>query len=869
MIMPSACAAVCSSRREWFLLYYQGMAFQRSILACMLLGWCGFTARGDDKQEWLQDELYRACYDGVLDKVKKLLSEGASAKLMSEGYQELPLNRAISMGHEDLVKLLVAHGAPLSDPEASALAVAARGVSFPYSEMKTKRMIDLLLSLGADVHVYDEEAVTEAAGTGLAIVQQLEKAGGKPNRRALVRAVRGCHLDIVEHLIQEGIDPTSTDDEGRTLLHEAADAASAYSQCEPEERIALWNRLLALGIPVDALDRRGRSPLFEAGTEEMMEWLVEKKANVNLKDREGMTVLMEVAGDGWDTGELMRWLLKAGADLTAKDQKGRSALDFAAEAEAWGEVSLLLDEGAVAEHAVQILTAMAHATLDHATPHEHVAGITAHLLPKVAEPNALRVDGLSLLSWAVLINSPAVAKLLLKTGVETNAVDAEGRTPLMLAALAGNTAMRGILLKAGADSSLKNKQGLTADRLTPFPSMANDILASGLTDGSSVLVPPAQKDDIFGAIAADQIDEVKRLVGTNAAVLVQRRGGMQPLHLAIALGLLPMVEWLVKNGAALTAKTSDQQSCLTIALQANQPEVARWLMKEQDVSDHAVMMEDLNRGWAELPKWSEKEGNVLALRLALEAGWKPDGDEKARDAVELAIRSDDSALAQQLLSLGALLTPREKDNADPFMQGPSHENLIRLATEQRDTAMLKFLLEKISTQRAAWREDITEALHFAASSGNLPAVKLLVEQGGADVNEGTRKYHGIGSEIRSQGNTVLFTPICLAVEQSHREIVDYLLQKGAKTAGNDHAGRQVLASAVATGKIELVRLMLDHGAALEAKNDDGGTALHEAAGRGLSDIAELLLSKGASREAKDSSDRTPAQLAESLGQTFP
>ncbi len=842
------------------------MSLSRFFQALLLLGLCFLEARGDDRQQWLQDELCRACYDGSLEVVKKLLSEGASAKLVSEGYHELPLNRAISMGHEDLVKLLVEHGAALNDPEGSALAVAAKGVPVPYSEIKTKRMIDLLLSLGADVHVYDEEAMVEAAGTGLAIVQQVEKAGGKPNGRALFRAVRSCHLDIVEHLIQEGIDPTSTDDEGRTLLHEAA---SAYSQGEPKERLALWNRLLALGIPVDALDRRGRSPLFEAGTEEMMEWLVEKKANVNLKDREGMTVLMEVAGDGWDTVELMRWLLKAGADLTAKDQKGRSALDFAAESEAWAEVSLQLDEGAVAEHAVQILTAMAHATLDHATPQEHVASITGHLLPQIGEPNVLRVDGLPLLSWAVLINNVAVAKLVLKAGVAVNAVDAEGRTPLMLAALAGNTAMKELLLKAGADSSLKNKQGLTADRLTPFPSMTNDSRSSGLSDGSSVPVPPAQKDDIFGAIAADQNDEVKRLVAANPAVLVQMHGGLQPLHLAIALGRLTMVEWLVKNGAALAAKTSDQQSCLTIALQANQPEVARWLMKHLGVSDHAVMMEDLHRGWAELPKWSEKEGNVLALRLALEAGWKPDGDEKARDAVELAIRRDDLALTKRLLSLGAPLRPQEKDNADPFMEGPSHEKLVRLATEQRDTSMLKFLLEKISAQRVAWRDDITEALHFAASSGNLPAVKLLVEQGGADVNEGTQRYHGVGWVSRSQDNTVLFTPICLAVERSHREIVDYLLQKGAKAAGNDHAGRQVLTSAVVTGKIELVRLMLDHGAALDAKNDDGGTALHEAARRGLTDITALLLGKGASREAKDSNDRTPAEVAESAGQTFP
>jgi ankyrin repeat protein len=156
-------------------------------------------------------------------------------------------------------------------------------------------------------------------------------------------------------------------------------------------------------------------------------------------------------------------------------------------------------------------------------------------------------------------------------------------------------------------------------------------------------------------------------------------------------------------------------------------------------------------------------------------------------------------------------------------------------------------MDKTSSQRADWKADITVALHFAVSSGNLPAVKLLVETGSADVNAGTQEYHGSdGSMLLShEDKTILFTPICLAVEQSHREIAAYLIQKGAKLAGHDRAGRQVLASAVATREIEMVGLMLDHDAALEATDNKGRTALHEAASRGLTDITALLISKGA------------------------
>ena len=840
----------------------------------MLIAWCGMSARGDDRQQWLQNELYCACDVGDLEKVKKLLAEGASAKLVAEDYEELPLNKAISMGREELVKLLVAHGAPLNNPEGSALAVAARGVPFPYSESDTKAMIDLLLTLGADVHANDDEATAVAAGMGLSIVKCLEKAGGKPTRRALVIAVRSSHMEVVEHLVKAGIDPSTTDEDGRTLLHEAADWTAADPNDEPGQRQAMWNRLLALGISVNARDRKGRSPLFEASTLEMMGWLLEKKADVNLKDNEGATVLMQAAGDAFDTVKMMQLLLQAGADLKGKDREGRSVLDVAAAAEAWAEMSLLIAEGAVIKDPAGMLTAMAHATLDHNTQSKHVAGVTEHLLPLIKEPNKLRVDGLPLFFWPVMINNQAVAQQLLKAGVEMNVTDAQGQTPLMMAVLTGNEAMKEVLIAAGADTSRKNKQGLTAAVIIPYSSKRDGSLDAGHSDGSPAPDVPVLENDIFNAVAADRMEDVKRLIAQNPAVLKQMRGGVQPLHLAVALGYLPMVEWLLKNGDTLTAKTEDQQSCLEVAVAADQPEMARWLMKQTGVFEHKELMRVCRQLWTEDLLAGRNRAFILALHLALEAGWKPDDQADAGEALALAVCNDDLPTTQRLLSLGARLAPAGEvsHDPDPFInKGKSAKNLVLCAVKNRNIAMLKFLVEQIIGQREGWQADINAALHFAVSSANLPMVKLLVEQAEADVNAGTNEYYGVGDDVIRwhDDKSLLFTPICLGVEQSSRDIVKYLLQKGATLMGRDGAGRQVLASAVATGSMEMVRLMLEHGAALEAKDGEGCTALHESVRLGLVNITELLLSKGASREARDSMDRTPAQVAEDEGQPPP
>ncbi len=854
------------------MLYYSGMSFSRLFQAVLMLGLCSLEARGEGKQQWLQGELYQACYEGNLEKAKKLLAEGASAKPMPEYVREAPLHTAISRGHQGLVKLLVEKGAPLNDPDDLALAVAASGLLWPYSESATQGMIDLLLSLGADVHANDEEATAAAAGTGLTILRQLEKAGGKPTRSALVIAVRSCRLDVVEHLVKAGVDPTAVDKDGRTLLHEAADWTATDSHDAPGKQTALWNRLLELGISVNARDRKGRSPVFESRTLKMMGWLVEKKADINLRDHEGMTVLLQAAGDESDWIEMMKLLLKAGADLKVKDREGRSVLELAISAEAWAEASLLLAGGVRTDDPAGMLTVMARATLDHNTPHWHLAGLTAQLLPLIQEPNKLRVDGLPLCSWPVMINNHAIAQQLFKAGVDINATDVEGNTPLMLSVLTGNTAMKERLIAAGADLRRRNTQGLTADQLIPYASKRNSSLDAGLSDGSPAPELSLQKDDIFNAVAANRMEDVRRLTSQSSAVLSQMRGGMQPLHLAVALGQLSMVEWLKNNGGKLTAKTAFQQSCLEVAVMADQSDMARWLMKQTDVFDLKDLLQECRRLWMEDALGGKPRSFILALTLALDAGWKPVDQADGAEALGVAVCCDDLVIVRRLVSVGAKLNPAGESSGDPFAGTMrAARNLLQCAVKNQNAEMLKFLLEKISSERAGWQANINAALHLAASSGDLPIVKLLVEAAGADVNAGTSEYHGMNDVMvrRHDDPKLLFKPVCLAAEHAHHEVVKYLLQKGARPAGRDAAARPALASAVATGSMEMVRLMLTHGAALEARDGEGGTALHESARRGLVEITAMLLKKGASLDARDSMDRTPSQVAESEGQPSP
>ena len=74
----------------------------------------------------------------------------------------------------------------------------------------------------------------------------------------------------------------------------------------------------------------GRTPLVLAAMEGhlgVVEHFVTKKADIEAKDKEGLTALIWGCAKG--KVETVKYLLKHGAEINAVDKKGRTALDLA------------------------------------------------------------------------------------------------------------------------------------------------------------------------------------------------------------------------------------------------------------------------------------------------------------------------------------------------------------------------------------------------------------------------------------------------------------------------------------------------------------------------------------------------------------
>ncbi|NXJ85387.1 ASB3 protein, partial [Trogon melanurus] len=144
------------------------------------------------------------------------------------------------------------------------------------------------------------------------------------------------------------------------------------------------------------------------------------------------------------------------------------------------------------------------------------------------------------------------------------------------------------------------------------------------------------------------------------------------------------------------------------------------------------------------------------------------------------------------------------------------------------------------------------ALHLSARHGSLEGVRVLLEAG-VDPNE-----------ITTEGTTPLF----LAVENRHADIVKFLLQHGASVEGSHSwSGWNSLHQASFQGCTEIMEVLLEKGASKECQDDFGITPLFVAAQYGKLESLRLLVSHGADINCQAKDRATPLLIAAQEGHT--
>ncbi|XP_053461707.1 2-5A-dependent ribonuclease isoform X2 [Nycticebus coucang] len=250
--------------------------------------------------------LIKAVRKGDVKLVQQLLERGADVNFQEEEGGWTPLHNAVQINREDIVDLLLGHGA---DP-----CLRKNNGATPFiiaAIVGNVKLLELFLSKGADVDECDFHGFTafmEAAEYGMVeALRFLHGSGAEVNLRrktkkdqerlgkggatALMDAAEQGHVDIVRILLDEmGADVNARDNMGRNALIRAL--------MNPRDRNveAITRLLLDHGVDVNVRGDKGKTPLILAveksnlGVVKML--LQQEHIEIDDTDSEGKTALL-------------------------------------------------------------------------------------------------------------------------------------------------------------------------------------------------------------------------------------------------------------------------------------------------------------------------------------------------------------------------------------------------------------------------------------------------------------------------------------------------------------------------------------------------------------------------------------------------
>lgn len=376
------------------------------------------------------------------------------------------------------------------------------------------------------------QAITRFMVVLLLPAASLAAAGAVP----LVEAVREGNASAMRALLQQRVDVNAAEPDGTTSLHWAA----------RRNDLTAVDLLMRAGARATAVNAFGITPLSlaaEYGSRAVVDRLLKAGADANTRVKGGETVLMTAAHAG--NADAVLALIEAGADVNAKETtRGQTALMWAA-AEGHADVVRHL-----VRHGADI-KAVSHAP---ASPKNITDGASLY------SRNAPRVDVFAPLQFAVRAGRIEAAKALLEAKADTAVTTPQGMDLLTLAIANAHFDMAAFLIEHGSNVNAATGGWTPLHYIVRMRSLEIGGFPQPQPTGSHTTM------EITKTLLARGADvDARTTKGFQDGYRVGISTGSTPFLLAAKGADVPMMRFLVANGADVTARNSGGSNAIGLA----------------------------------------------------------------------------------------------------------------------------------------------------------------------------------------------------------------------------------------------------------------------------------------------------------------
>ena len=440
------------------------------------------------------------------------------------------------------------------------------------------------------------------------------------------------------------------------------------------------------------------------------------------------------------------------------------------------------------------------------------------LLPHVIRDSR----GLTPIHVAVIREHKDICKVLLRLNMDPNIGDSEGKSAAHYAAEHNKLDMLSILLwynrvhrRIAVDINAQDKMGRTALYFASEVG-ASRVVSLLLKENADASIKNHQGyTPAKIAVMNQQLDIVRMLPSSEGKLNLPIQQAREMLYAAIEEGHLHEVLRLLETFSInLAVLSTAEQSPLHLAVSR----VAFNTMDGAEALKQLVTPDTINSTMT-----TEVGANMTALHIAA--------------------KKNHHYLVQTLLTAGA----------DPETESEKGITPIKLAAHEVSVESV-LLLQDVSKGKLTPRDFPLSALHRAAETGRLPAVRMLLDYGAdpfeADCFAGTPSGRAfVDIKVKEGGNLVGSLPIHYAVAREEFcgrgiEVFKQLAKsKVATTSATLHQRSTALhlCGYYWHDTCSMARVLLDNGADPHAVDSSGNTPLHVAVSNGLIQLIKLLL----------------------------